>query len=159
MKYGKLIFEWKVPPPLLAENTADMHERYRVPEAYRVWENQEAIHGVVVEVKHCGEWISNPPWNTRALVKELLQRLDPWIAALDRLPTTREYVMARNLNAGSTFSAYPFVAWYCRDRGIWQNPAREEQAVTHWHEIIDPAPINLAKWKNAGRPLPYLSRE
>ena len=66
----KIIFEWTVP---------DDHTNFTghddLPEAYRVEKNPDATGGIIVYAKWRGKWEANP-WNTRTLIKHLLDKLD-----------------------------------------------------------------------------------
>ena len=69
MENEKIIFQWKVP-----EDYPNFSRHDDIAEEYRVYQNDEANGGVIVEAKYNGEWIVNP-WSTRPLVRHLLQLL------------------------------------------------------------------------------------
>jgi len=65
----KLIFEWEIP-----KSYPDLSGFDDVPGAYRVFENKDAVCGIVVEARWDGHWEANP-WNTRTLIRHLLLEL------------------------------------------------------------------------------------
>ncbi len=62
----KEIYRWKLP-----EDHPNYTGHDDLPKAYKVEENDKATCGIVISGKYHGEWVTNP-WNTRTLVKHLL---------------------------------------------------------------------------------------
>lgn len=62
----KVIFEWEVP----ADYQTTPHED--IAEVYRVVADPDAMSGIAILARYRGEWMVNP-WNTRPLIKRLLQ--------------------------------------------------------------------------------------
>lgn len=65
----KKIFEWELP-----EDHPNFSSHDDLPEAYRVFKNDCAVGGVVIEARWDGHWEANP-WNMRTLVRHLLEQL------------------------------------------------------------------------------------
>lgn len=64
----KIIFEWTVPA-----DHPNITGHDDLPAAYRVVENEDAACGIIVYAKWRGKWEANP-WNTRTLIKHLLDQ-------------------------------------------------------------------------------------
>ncbi len=60
------IYEWVIPPDY--PNFSGFDD---LPEAYRVFKNQKASGGVIVEARYKGKWEANP-WNTRTLIRHMV---------------------------------------------------------------------------------------
>lgn len=76
---GNLTYEWEVP-----KDWPNFSGYDDLPEAYRVYESDTATSGVIIEAKFNGKWSVNP-WNTRTLVKHLLEDLGRTEAILKSL--------------------------------------------------------------------------
>lgn len=66
----KTMYEWEVPKDHPNFTGCD-----GTPDAYRVLECKEASGGIIIEARWRGVWEVNS-WNTRALVRHLLQTID-----------------------------------------------------------------------------------
>lgn len=76
----QIIFEWEVP-----ENLRKYKVDEDLAEAYRVVKCDEAVSGIIVYFRWKGEWKANP-WNTRSLIRHLIDQLSE---ARDTLPSYR----------------------------------------------------------------------
>ena len=66
----KKIFEWKIP-----NDYRNFTGHDDLPEGYRVYEDNRATGGIIIEACWNGHWEANP-WNTRTLIRHLLVLID-----------------------------------------------------------------------------------
>ena len=64
------IFEWKIP-----DDYRNFTGHDDLPEGYRVYEDNRASGGIIIEACWNGHWEANP-WGTRTLVRHLLVLID-----------------------------------------------------------------------------------
>ena len=91
----KPIFEWELP-----KDHPNFTGHDDLPEAYRVFKDEKGcVGGIMIEARWNGKWEANP-WNTRTLVRHLLEKLD-------KKNKSRPDIILREEDYRTFYKAYP----------------------------------------------------